>query len=72
MDRQVSNLNMRKPTFDGRVTEVEAPAFDPSEMGGVMPADFYTKELDMRKVLARILDGSKFDEFKAGCGHGTY
>ena len=24
--------------------------FDPSEMGGVVPADFYTKEMDMRKV----------------------
>jgi 3-methylcrotonyl-CoA carboxylase beta subunit len=43
---------------------IEEPAFDPAEMGGVIPADA-RKPFDVRKVIARVVDGSKFDEFKA-------
>ena len=46
---------------------VKAPACDPSEMLGVVPADLKTP-YDIREVIARVVDGSDFDEFKARYG----
>ncbi len=40
-----------------------APLFDPVELGGVVPAD-RRKPYDVREVIARLVDGSVFDEFK--------
>ena len=40
------------------------PAFDPAELYGVVPPDLKTP-YDVREVIARIVDGSEFDEFKA-------
>lgn len=40
------------------------PKYDISELYGVVPADLKT-QYDVREVIARIVDGSKFDEFKA-------
>ncbi len=40
------------------------PACDPAELDGVVPAD-PKKQLDIRAVIARLVDGSAFDEFKA-------
>ena len=45
----------------------EAPAVDPATMTGAIPADIRTP-YDPREILARILDGSRFHEFKAGYG----
>ncbi|QRF66813.1 carboxyl transferase domain-containing protein [Ponticoccus alexandrii] len=45
----------------------EAPAYDPAEMLGVVPADLRTP-YDIREVIARVVDGSYFDEFKARFG----
>ena len=45
----------------------EAPAYDPDEMLGVVPADLRTP-YDIREVIARLVDGSRFDEFKARFG----
>ena len=45
----------------------EAPAFDPEDMLGVVPADLRTP-YDIREVIARVLDGSYFDEFKPRFG----
>jgi acetyl-CoA carboxylase carboxyltransferase component len=42
----------------------EEPAYDPHELYGVIPADL-RKPYDMREVIARIVDGSRFQEFKA-------
>jgi 3-methylcrotonyl-CoA carboxylase beta subunit len=39
------------------------PAFDPSELEGVVPLD-PREPYDIREVIARIVDGSEFDEFK--------
>ncbi|MBV6457510.1 MAG: Methylmalonyl-CoA carboxyltransferase 12S subunit [Fimbriimonadaceae bacterium] len=45
----------------------EDPIYDPQELYGLVPAD--TKHpMAMREVLARIVDGSKFQEFKANFG----
>jgi 3-methylcrotonyl-CoA carboxylase beta subunit len=43
------------------------PAFDPGEIHGLLPAE-RTKPFDMVEVLARIVDGSEIDEYKAGYG----
>ncbi|MGF1659561.1 MAG: carboxyl transferase domain-containing protein [Rubrimonas sp.] len=45
----------------------EPPAYDPDELLGVVPADL-RKPCDAREVLARLLDGSRFDEFKRRYG----
>jgi acetyl-CoA carboxylase carboxyltransferase component len=42
----------------------EEPAVDPSDLYGLVPDDHRT-QLDAREVIARIVDGSRFDEFKA-------
>ncbi|THH39005.1 methylcrotonoyl-CoA carboxylase [Aliishimia ponticola] len=45
----------------------EDPAYDPDEILGVVPADLRTP-YDIREVIARLVDGSRFDEFKARFG----
>jgi len=45
----------------------EDPAYDPEEILGVVPADLRTP-YDIREVIARLVDGSRFDEFKARFG----
>jgi 3-methylcrotonyl-CoA carboxylase beta subunit len=45
----------------------EPPAYDPDELLGVVPADLRTP-YDIREVIARLVDGSRFDEFKARFG----
>ena len=47
----------------GRVATPEPPAADPAELYGLVPDDHRT-QLDAREVIARIVDGSRFDEFK--------
>ena len=46
------------------VAESVAPVYDPSEIYGVVPSDLKTP-YDVREVLARVVDGSEFNEFKA-------
>ena len=58
----VSTLN-RVKTMPGDVTTAEEPAYDQSEIYGVVSADV-RKPYEVREVLARIVDGSRFDEFK--------
>ena len=43
--------------------EPEEPAYDPDELAGVIPADERTP-FDVREVIARLVDGSRFAEFK--------
>ncbi|WP_299945000.1 carboxyl transferase domain-containing protein [uncultured Ruegeria sp.] len=45
----------------------EDPAYDPDEILGVVPADLRTP-YDIREVIARLVDGSRFDEFKPRFG----
>ena len=47
--------------------EPEEPAYDPREMYGVIPRDV-RKPYDVREVIARLVDGSRFHEFKARYG----
>ena len=59
----VANLNTAKPAQVTLETP-EPPAYDPEELYGVIPPDVRAP-YDVREVIARIVDGSKFDEFKA-------
>ena len=62
----VANLNWRKDV-PVKLAPPCAPALDPSEIYGVIPTDT-RKPYDVREVIARIVDGSEFDEFKARYG----
>ena len=61
--RIVGNLN-RVKRHDLDVAEPRDPLYDPAEIYGVIPADL-RKPYDAREVIARLVDGSEFDEFKA-------
>ncbi len=58
----VSTLNVRKRLPDDTVSP-EDPAYDPIELYGIVSADV-RKSYDVREVIARLVDGSRFDEFK--------
>ncbi len=62
----VKNLNLRKE-LPVTVTAPEAPRYPAEELYGVIPADT-RKPFDVREIIARIVDGSEFDEFKARYG----
>ncbi|WEF25390.1 carboxyl transferase domain-containing protein [Paracoccus sp. S3-43] len=64
--RAIANLNRRMPDTVAWQTP-EPPAHDPEEILGVVPADLRTP-YDIREVIARVVDGSRFDEFKARFG----
>ena len=62
----VANLNWRKePQL--LLQPPRAPLFDAQELYGVIPTDA-RKPYDVREIIARIVDGSEFDEFKARYG----
>ena len=64
--RIVGNLNWRKPEQLVR-SEPREPLYDPRELWGVLPTDT-RKPYDVREVIARIVDGSELDEWKARYG----
>jgi 3-methylcrotonyl-CoA carboxylase beta subunit len=64
--RAVGSLNRRKPETVVWQTP-EDPACDPEEILGIVPPDSRTP-YDMREVIARIVDGSRLDEFKPRYG----
>ncbi len=64
--RAVQQLNRRLPQTVVWQSP-EAPAYDPEEILGVVPGDLRTP-YDIREVIARTVDGSRFDEFKARYG----
>jgi acetyl-CoA carboxylase carboxyltransferase component len=45
----------------------EDPDYDPSELYGIIPSDL-SRPFDSREVIARVVDGSRFHEFKARYG----
>jgi len=64
--RIVGNFNWRKcPPL--RLSEPCAPLHAPEELYGVIPTDA-RKPFDVREIIARLVDGSDFDEFKARYG----
>ena len=67
----VKNLNKRKPAAERlhglAAPNHVAPLYEASELYGVIPTDT-RKPFDVREIIARIVDGSEFDEFKARYG----
>ncbi len=62
----VANLNtVKRVELD--VREPRAPAFDAEELYGLIPEDVRAP-YDVREVIARVVDGSDFDEFKRDYG----
>ncbi len=64
----VRNLNaraVRPPLLQDAA--IEPPRYDAAELYGVIPED-KRKPYDVREIIARIVDGSEFDEFKARFG----
>jgi 3-methylcrotonyl-CoA carboxylase beta subunit len=59
----VANLNTTK-RIDMDVAEPRPPAYDPAELYGIVPTDVRAP-YDVHEVIARIVDDSAFDEFKA-------
>ena len=56
--------------FEAALPAGPAPAYPAEELLGLMPRDG-RKAVDMREVIARLVDGSEFLEFKAAYGPGT-
>jgi 3-methylcrotonyl-CoA carboxylase beta subunit len=61
--RIVATLDARKPPDVALHKPVE-PKYDAGELDGIVPVDL-KKQYDVREVIARLVDGSEFDEFKA-------
>ena len=61
--KAVARLNRVKP-INGDLKEAIKPAYDAQEIYGIVPADS-RKSYDVREIIARTVDGSDFDEFKA-------
>ncbi|HZT85713.1 MAG TPA: carboxyl transferase domain-containing protein [Gaiellaceae bacterium] len=59
----VRHLGSRGPDPGWDVAEPEPPALDPSDLYGLVPQDF-RHQVDPRELIARIVDGSRFQEFK--------
>ncbi len=60
--RLVANIN-RPKRLDIAVQPPKEPLYDPRELYGIIPDDT-RKPYDVREVIARVVDGSRFDEFK--------
>lgn len=58
----VAHLN-RKPLARVERATPEDPAYDPEEIAGILPRDLRTP-FEIREIIARTVDGSRFQEFK--------
>ena len=58
----VSGLNRRK-TIPADLAPPEEPLYDPSEIYGILPRDL-RRPFEVREIIARLVDGSRFHEFK--------
>jgi 3-methylcrotonyl-CoA carboxylase beta subunit len=57
----------RPRKWDCQQEAPEDPAYDPEELYGIIPDDI-KKQFDMREVIARIVDGSRFHEYQPAYG----
>ena len=63
--RSISNLNWPRPKFPER--SFKQPLYDPEELGGIIGTNL-RKQIPAREIIARIVDGSEFSEFKKDYG----
>jgi 3-methylcrotonyl-CoA carboxylase beta subunit len=59
----ISHLN-RSPATAVQRPAIEEPLYDPAEIAGIIPESL-KKPFDIREIIARTVDGSRFHEFKA-------
>jgi 3-methylcrotonyl-CoA carboxylase beta subunit len=64
--KAVSHLNRQKPQQLVQ-RDTREPLYEVEELNGIIPMDT-RKSYDVREIIARIMDGSEFDEFKARYG----
>jgi acetyl-CoA carboxylase carboxyltransferase component len=62
--RQIVHHLGDRPKSHLRTLPVEDPLYDPTEIYGILQKD-YRKPYDVREIIARLVDGSRFHEFKA-------
>jgi acetyl-CoA carboxylase carboxyltransferase component len=60
----VRNLDRETPELPWEIEPAEPPLYDPAELYGIVPED-YRILYDVRELIARLVDGSRFHEFKA-------
>ena len=65
--RQIFESLPRSRPCPLEMSEPEDPAYDPAEIYGIVPPD-NRRPYDVREVIARLVDGSRFHEFKARYG----
>jgi acetyl-CoA carboxylase carboxyltransferase component len=63
----VSTLGGDPKRVPADIAAPEEPKYDPSEIYGIVNTDS-RKSYDVREIIARVVDGSRFDEFKARYG----
>ena len=59
----IANLNRKPCSFIKRITP-EDPLYDPKEIAGILPTDL-RRPFEIKEIIARLVDGSRFHEFKA-------
>jgi len=64
--RAVRHLNRRKP-LDLDLRDPAPPLYDPEEIYGIVGTDL-KRQFDINEIIARLVDGSEFDPFKARYG----
>lgn len=62
----LAQLNRPAPSVIDR-TSPEDPRYDPEEIAGILPRDL-RQPMDVREIIARLVDGSRFQEFKSAYG----
>ncbi len=66
-NQQLAGINNAQSAIEIRAKDVVIPRFPAEELYGVIPTDT-RKPFDVREIIARIVDGSEFDEFKTRFG----
>ena len=66
----VARFDWNANCAERRAVEFEEPSLDIGELAGIVPVD-YRKPFDVREVVARVVDGSDFSDFKPGYGVST-
>ncbi|KAL1958685.1 hypothetical protein VTO42DRAFT_4028 [Malbranchea cinnamomea] len=65
--RSISNLNWPKAKPASTDTTIKEPLYDPEELGGIVGTNL-RRQIPAHEVIARIVDGSEFAEFKRDYG----
>ena len=65
--RSSATCTRGRPSRPGRPPAPEQPAVDPADLYGLIPETF-REQVDVREIIARLVDGSRFHEFKANYG----